>query len=100
MLIMFLRKRQFYRKITEWGFEKNIKDKEMRALVKDLTQRENEGEDLSIEFRGQQVDPAKIQRWRKRHGLAKEVATPFSNNSIGKFSRELHIRILDLMEFL
>jgi hypothetical protein len=80
MLTMALRKRQFYRKITEWGFEKNIKDKEMRALVKDLTQRENKGEDPSIEFRGQQVDPAKIQRWWKRHGLAKEVLPPFSNN--------------------
>jgi tetratricopeptide (TPR) repeat protein len=60
----------------------------MRALVKDLTQRRNDGEDLSIEFRGQQVDPVKMQRWRKRHGRIKDVVHLFSSNtSMGKSSR-------------
>jgi tetratricopeptide (TPR) repeat protein len=87
MLIMVLRRRQFYRKISEWGFEKNIKDKEMRALVQDLSQRQNDGEDLTVELRGQQVDPMKIQRWQKRHGKVKDIVRPFSRNpSIGKCS--------------
>jgi hypothetical protein len=88
MLIMALRKRQFYRKISDWGFEKNIKDKEMRTLVQDLTRRQNDGEDLSIELRGRQVDPVRIQRWRRSHRKMKDVVRPIlSNPSIGKFSR-------------
>ena len=88
MLIMVLRKRQFYRKISEWGFEKNIKDKEMRTLVQDLTRRQNSGEDLSIELRGRQVDPLRIQRWRRSHKGMNDVVRPILNNSsIGKSSR-------------
>ena len=59
----------------------------MRALVQDLSQRQNDGEDLTVELRGQQVDPMKIQRWQKRHGKVKDVIRPFSRNpSIGKCS--------------
>jgi hypothetical protein len=88
MLIMMLRKRQFYRKINDWGFEKNIKDKEMRTLIQDLVQRANTGEDLSPELRGRQVDPVKVERWRKRHGRVNDVVRLFPGNpSTGKFSR-------------
>jgi tetratricopeptide (TPR) repeat protein len=87
VLTIALRRRQFYRKISEWGFEKNIKDKEMRTLVQDLNQRRNDGEDLAVELRGQQIDPVKIHRWQKRYGRMKDVVRPFSNNpSMGKSS--------------
>jgi tetratricopeptide (TPR) repeat protein len=85
---MVFRRRQFYRKISEWGFEKNIKDKEMRTLVQDLNQRRNDGEGPTVELKGKQVDPVKMYRWQKRHGGMKDVARPFlSNHFLGKSSR-------------
>jgi hypothetical protein len=69
MLIIVLRRRQFYRKIIEWGFEKNIKDKEMRDLVQDLSQMKSDGNDSAFVLRGQKVDPMKIQRWQRKHGM-------------------------------
>jgi hypothetical protein len=88
MLIIVLRRRQFYRKINEWGYEKNIKDKEMRTLVQDLSQRINNEEHLALELRGREVDPLKIQRWQKRHRRMKNVVRNFSNSlSMGKSSK-------------
>lgn len=52
----------------------------MRALVKNLSQRKNDGEDLSLELRGQEVDPAKIRRWQRRHGKLKDIVRSFSTN--------------------
>src|ERR1700722_4089677 len=80
VLTIASRKRQFYRKIKEWGFEKNIKDKEMRTIVQGLNQRGNDEEDLNVELRGQRVDPVKIQRWQRRHRRSKDVTRPFSSN--------------------
>jgi len=85
---MALRRRQFYRKISEWGYEKNIKDKEMRTLVQDLSQRINDEEEFSLELRGREVDPVKIQRWQKKYRRMNYVVRSFSNNpSMGKSSK-------------
>jgi hypothetical protein len=81
MLIILIRRRQFYRKISEWGFEKNIKDKEMRALVQDLSQNTNDKIDHPIELRGQKVDLLKIQRWQRKHRGMKNVAMGESTRS-------------------
>jgi hypothetical protein len=64
------RRRQFYRKINEWGFEKNIKEIEMRAIAENL---ENGGSGGPVELKGRQIDTAKIQRWQKRQGRMKGV---------------------------
>jgi hypothetical protein len=85
VLIFASRRRQFYRKISDWGFEKNIKTNEMRALVEDLNERGNNNADLAVELRGHQVDPAKIHRWQKRHGKGKDIARSFPGHpSTGK----------------
>jgi len=86
-----LRRRQFYRKVSEWGFEKNIKDKEMRAIVQNLSQMEGEGGSFMAELRGHQIDPAKIQRWQRTHRGRRDVVRPFlSRHSNGKSSCLMH----------
>jgi len=96
MLIIVLRRRQFYRKISEWGFEKNIKDKEMRALVQDLSQMKSDGNDHAFELRGQKVNLVKIQRWQKKHGKMKVICPSTYNISKGKSSGLLGDALLDL----
>jgi hypothetical protein len=64
------RRRQFYRKISEWGYEKNIKESEMRAIAENFEIGETGG---PIDVKGRQIDTAKIQRWQKRQGRMKRV---------------------------
>lgn len=52
-----------------WGFEKNVKREERRAILDNL-----DGEMNAVEFeartiRGRRLDKAKIERWRKREGI-------------------------------
>jgi tetratricopeptide (TPR) repeat protein len=85
------RRRQFYRKISEWGFEKNIKDKEMQAIVQNMSLMEGEDGSFIAELRGHQIDPAKIQRWQRSHRGRRDVVRPFlSHPSNGKSSCLLH----------
>lgn len=66
------RRRQFYRKINEWGFEKNIKQSEMRAIAKNYG---NECSGGTIEAKGRRINNEKIQRWQKRQERMKSVAS-------------------------
>jgi hypothetical protein len=49
----------------------------MREIVQNLNQCESKDADPTIELRGHQVDPAKIERWQRRNGRVKDVVTPF-----------------------
>jgi hypothetical protein len=64
------RKKQFTRKISEWGFEKNVKQKERRAILRSLGAEANAVEFEARMLRGRRLDKAKIERWRKRDGIA------------------------------
>ena len=55
----------------------------MRNIVQGLNQMKNNGENLSVELRGQQIDPNKIQRWQKKHGRMKDIARPFPRVCVG-----------------
>jgi hypothetical protein len=75
------RRRQFYRKISEWGFEKNIKESEMRAIAQNLEQDELGG---PAELKGRQIDMAKILRWQKRQGRFKGAVRSFTNIGVDR----------------
>ena len=67
------RLRQYRTRITQWGNDKNIKPKEMRAIVRKQQQRKlvevDKGE-LEFKVRGCTVNPQKINRWMKRNNVA------------------------------
>jgi hypothetical protein len=65
------RKKQFLRRISEWGFEKNVKKDERRASLESLDEVANEGEFEAMMLRGRRLDKAKLERWRKREGLCR-----------------------------
>ncbi|CZR66338.1 uncharacterized protein PAC_16239 [Phialocephala subalpina] len=59
-------KRQFDRRISEWGFEKNVKRSERRAILERLDSETHETGFGCIKIHGRKLDKAKIERWRKR----------------------------------
>ena len=80
-ILMLFRRRQFYRKIDEWGFKKNIKDNEMREIVQNLSSGVPNPTEAPVELRLQRVDPAKIQRWQKKSKLGVKTSRTFSNGT-------------------
>ncbi|KAK0108066.1 hypothetical protein ONS95_002888 [Cadophora gregata] len=61
-----LTKRQFNRKISEWGFEKNTKKAE-RLSVLESVKRKQAFETTTI--RGRMLDKSKLERWSKLDGV-------------------------------
>ena len=59
-------KRQYKKKISEWGLSKNIPDKEMRAIISLQEERLQEGKSSAFEYRGRKVDQNKIERFKRR----------------------------------
>ena len=66
------RVRQYRLRITQWGFDKNVKPKEMKGIVR-LRQRrrllETDKGELQFAVRGREVDPAKIDRFMTRNAI-------------------------------
>ncbi|KAH6713412.1 hypothetical protein BKA61DRAFT_675655 [Leptodontidium sp. MPI-SDFR-AT-0119] len=60
-------KRQFLRKISEWGFEKNVKKAERKAIL--LNTATSHGVFETRTIHGRKLDKAKIERWSKRDGI-------------------------------
>jgi hypothetical protein len=54
------------RRIKEWGFEKNVKGEERRAILERVGEEEQFEERV---LRGRRLDKAKIERWRKREQI-------------------------------
>ena len=59
-------KKQFLRRIKEWGLEKNVKGDERRAILRKLDEEAENWELGAKKLRGRKLDRAKIERWRKR----------------------------------
>jgi hypothetical protein len=59
-------KKQFLRRAKEWGFEKNVKKEERRAILETV---DGEGQFEERMLRGRRLDKAKLERWRKREGI-------------------------------
>ncbi|KAN0096649.1 hypothetical protein V8E51_015454 [Hyaloscypha variabilis] len=65
-------KKQFLRRISEWGFQKNVKRGERRAILEGLGRAVTEGGFEARILRGRKLDKAKIERWKKREGFTSE----------------------------
>ena len=80
------RKKQFLRRISEWGFEKNVKKDERRAILESLDEVANEGEFEAMMLRGRRLDKAKLERWRKREGLVGGASQNALADTLGKLA--------------
>jgi hypothetical protein len=77
------RKRQFIRRVSEWGFEKNVKKGERRRILNMMEGEVGEGDFEIRMLRGRKLDRAKIERGRKREGMVRSQ-NGLADNS-GKF---------------
>jgi len=69
------RVKQYNSKFKEWGFEKNIKETDMRAIVRKDLKRKAEDPFRATVFRLRKrlVPTEKIERYRRDHGLVEET---------------------------
>lgn len=69
------RVKQYKSKLKEWVIEKNIKEKDMRAIVrKDLKRKaEDPSRATTFRLRKRQVPAEKIERYRRDHGSVEET---------------------------
>jgi hypothetical protein len=68
-----MRPRQYKSRIQKWKLDKNVKSKEMEAIVRKRQQRtlqEPFRPGLVFHVRGQQVEQAKIERWMHGKGMS------------------------------
>jgi hypothetical protein len=72
---MLPRERQYKRRIKDWGLDKNLKNCEMKAIVRKQQRRTAEGKRSVFEVKGRQVEPSKIERARKRYEHFNTFAT-------------------------
>jgi hypothetical protein len=59
-----IRKRQFSRKIIEWGFRKNVPMSERRLILQKLSSGSQEN---MPKFKDLRLKPTKLNNWRKRY---------------------------------
>jgi len=74
------RKRQYKTRITLWGLGKNIKEKEMRVIVrKKMKRKKLDGKESNFLVRDRPVPPNKITRYMKENDISSD--TPLSELS-------------------
>jgi hypothetical protein len=95
-------KKQFLRRISEWGFEKNVKRDERRAILGSLGV-VREGEFQARKLRGRRLDKAKLERWRKREEIVGNGTQNELPDTSGKSAGYIEVRWLtgskEAMEF-
>jgi hypothetical protein len=65
------RRKQFIRKIQDWGLYKNVKEKEKRRIDHMERKRKEVDDKKTItKLRGREVTAAKLERWRKTQAAA------------------------------
>jgi hypothetical protein len=95
-------KKQFFGRISEWGFEKNVKRDERRAILGSLGV-VREGEFQARKLRGRRLDKAKLERWRKREEIVGNGLQNKLPDTSGKSAGYIEVRWLtgskEAMEF-
>jgi hypothetical protein len=89
------RKKQFLRRISEWGFQKNVKRGERRAILEGLGRAVTEGGFEARILRGRKLDKAKIERWKKREGFTSEGTEAGSARHPGKLEGQHRVNKLN-----
>jgi hypothetical protein len=69
---MWIRKRQYKRKISQWNLGKKVKDAEMLFIVHKQKKRKLEGKDTKFRVRDRPVEPEKILRTIKRKNILED----------------------------
>jgi tetratricopeptide (TPR) repeat protein len=72
-------KKQFLRRVKEWGFEKNVKGEERRTILERVGEEEQFEETV---LRGRRLDKAKIERWRKREQITAPGSSAMSEMDV------------------
>ncbi|KAE9373142.1 hypothetical protein N431DRAFT_406481 [Stipitochalara longipes BDJ] len=67
-------KKQLTHRISRWGFEKNVKRAERRAIIQNLSSEIKTAGFEAKSIRGRTLDKAKLGRWMKQEGLFVETA--------------------------
>jgi hypothetical protein len=78
------RKKQFLRRISEWGLQKNTKRDERRTILENLGDSVKEVEFEPKTLRGRRLDKAKIARWKKREEIISGESRTENARSSGK----------------
>ena len=61
--------RQYKRRISDWGLDKNVKDEEMRSIIEVEAMRLRQGKQSAFYVRDRRVDRKKIDRFAHRKGI-------------------------------
>ncbi len=70
----------------DWGLAKNITTEESKAMIGIAKRRRNvHNKETVFIRRGREVDPGKLRRFEKRHGLAADGATSAFYDAQGTF---------------
>lgn len=85
-------KKQFLRRISEWGIQKNIKRDERRTILDSLGDAVKEVEFEPKTLRGRRLDKAKIARWKKREEMISGESRPGIANRSETSDGELNLR--------
>jgi hypothetical protein len=82
------RKKQLLYRISQWGFEKNVKKNERRAIIEQLGPEPGKVEIEAQTLRGRTLDAAKLNRWVRLEKVTSEESL-VENNEVpcvpGKF---------------
>ena len=83
---LYCRLKQYKSRITRWHLDKNIKDEEMRIILREQQRRRLEGKDSVFVVRGRKVDPKKIERYVQRKGVNDALQDFSESSSVCKYS--------------
>ncbi|KAF5877206.1 uncharacterized protein Bfra_001570 [Botrytis fragariae] len=69
--------RQYKRRIEQWKLDKNIKENDMRVILRKDLKRKREGKNSEFRISGREVEPNKIQRFAQRYKVTEESILEF-----------------------
>ncbi|KAF7872024.1 uncharacterized protein EAF02_009129 [Botrytis sinoallii] len=70
--------RQYKRRIEQWKLVKNIKENDMRVILRKDLKRKREGKNSEFRINGREVEPKKIQRFAQRYKVTEESILEFN----------------------
>ncbi|TGO91199.1 hypothetical protein BPOR_0036g00290 [Botrytis porri] len=70
--------RQYKRRIEQWKLDKNIKENDMRVILRKDSKRKREGKNSEFRISGREIEPKKIQRFAQRYKVTEESILEFN----------------------
>ncbi|KAJ8069430.1 hypothetical protein OCU04_003084 [Sclerotinia nivalis] len=75
--------RQYKRRIEQWKLDKNIKENDMRVILRKDLKRKREGKKSEFRISGRDVVPQKIERFAQRNKMTEESILEFDTETPG-----------------